>query len=49
MIGGEKEFSQYKTNSEREIAKRRRYNDHQTWLGGKIKSENHMLYKAEWE
>ena len=44
-----KPFSQYKTNSERAIAKRKVYLAKQNWLQGKIKNETHMIHTAEWQ
>ena len=48
MFGAVKDFSKYKTNSERAIAKRKVYLESQNWLQGKIKNETHMLHTAEW-
>ena len=49
MFGQPQELSRYRTNSERQIAKRKIHIQNQNWLTGKIKNEEHMLHLAEWE
>lgn len=49
MFGNVKNYDQYKTNSERAIAKRKVYINQQNWLQSKLKNETHMKHTAEWE